>query len=1046
MTLAELSLKRPVTVIMAFVSMTAIGLIAAWRLPLESMPDIQFPFLGIVIPYQGSTPAEVERTLTRPIEEALSTLTGIQRMESTTRADGVNIELQFKWGQDTSTKAVEARNKIDAIRSDLPSDLRRYQIFKGSTADQPVLNLRVSADHDLTNAYELLDRMLKRPLERLPGVAQVKIEGVAPREVQIEIDSNRLSAAGVGLNELYQKLSSANFSASGGLIKDGDTRYHVQPVGEWRSVDEIRNMAVNDKGLKLGDIADVSVKPGLLTYARHLDQRPAVAVDISKERSANLVEVGRAVMAEVDRIRQEPELRGIQIYVLGDQANAVTTSLRQLSQAGLEGTLLSILVLFFFLRDWPSTLMVSLAIPICFVITLGCLQMFGMTLNVLSMMGLLLAVGMLVDNAVVVVESIYHYREQYPDKPWYSAVEGTQVVGIAIAAGTLASIIVFLPMVFGEKDDISIFLTQVAIAMAIAHLSSWLVAVSLVPMLSAKLPPPKFIGRKNLITRMQTTYARFITWTLTHRRWTITALVALLVISIFLPAMHVKSEMFPAGDRDRLFIGYRLNALYPLAELKQSVDKVEGYLLAHKTEFHIKSVYSRYAEDGSDTFSSILFEPKNPPAENAWQFIKQLLGFKQNPFDTKEIMEKIRKDMPKVPIGEPLFDFNDSGGGDTSINLNLNGDSGQVLRELSASVIPVLRQIPILQGVNSAQDSGNRELSVHVDREKAKEYGFSATDVAQFIAIALRGMQLKDFHGGDAQLPVWLRFRGSDAQSLDDLSDYKLRRADGVQVPLLSMVQVATSNASSVIERTNRQTSFAIKASLAEGATSSDARKAIEETMKLVRLPPGYSWSFGRNFDRDDDAGKKMMFNLLIALVLVYVLMCAMFESLIYPAAILTTFIFSIFGVFWFFWLTGTVFSIMAMIGVLILMGVVVNNGIVMIVHINQLRHKGMGRREALIQGAKDRLRPILMTMGTAILGMVPLCIPGATIGGDGPPYYPMARAIAGGLVFSTLVSLLVLPVIYALLDDMSLWSKRMLREARGRQRPQSSELVEVGS
>ncbi len=291
-------------------------------------------------------------------------------------------------------------------------------------------------------------------------------------------------------------------------------RYHVQPVGEWHSIEEIRSLAINDKGLKLGDIADVNVKPGRLTYARHLDQRPAVAIDISKERSANLVEVGKSVMAEVDRIRLEPELKGIQIYALGDQATAVQASLRQLAQAGLEGTLLSIVVLFFFLRDWPSTLMVSLAIPICFIITLGCLQMFGMTLNILSMMGLLLAVGMLVDNAVVVVESIYHYREKYPDKPWYCAVQGTQVVGVAIAAGTLSSIIVFLPMVFGEKDNISIFLTQVAIAMAIAHLASWLVAVSLVPMLSARLPPPKFIGRKNIITRVQGAYERFVGWTL----------------------------------------------------------------------------------------------------------------------------------------------------------------------------------------------------------------------------------------------------------------------------------------------------------------------------------------------------------------------------------------------------------------------------------------------------------------------------------------------------------------------------------------------------
>jgi hydrophobic/amphiphilic exporter-1 (mainly G- bacteria), HAE1 family len=1023
MTLAELSLKRPVTVIMAFVSITVIGLIAAFRLPLESMPDIQFPFLGINMPYQGSTPAEVERTVTRPVEEALSTLTGIQHMNSVTRADGVNIELQFKWGQDTAVKAVEARGKIDAIRADLPADLTRYQIFKGSTADQPVLNLRISADHDLTNAYELLDRELKRPLERLPGVARVKIEGVAPREVQIEIDSNRLNAAGVGLNDLYQRLSNANFSASGGLVQDGNTRYHVQPVGEWHSVEEIRALVINDKGQKLSDVADVSVKPGRLTYARHLDQRPAVAVDISKERSANLVDVGRVVMAEVDRIRQEPELRGIQIYALGDQAKSVTESLRQLGQAGLEGTLLSIFVLFFFLRDWPSTLMVSLAIPICFVITLGCLQLFGMTLNILSMMGLLLAVGMLVDNAVVVVESIYHYREKYPDKPWYCAVQGTQVVGIAIAAGTLSSIIVFLPMVFGEKDNISIFLTQVAITMGIAHLSSWLVAVSLVPMLSARLPPPKFIGRTNIITRVQSAYGRFIATTLSHRRWTMAGLVALLVISIVLPASHTKFDMFPAGESDRLFLGYRLNALYPLNELKQSVDKIETYLTAHREEFHIKNIYSRYAEDGSDTFTSILFDKDDP-----------------NRLDTKVVMERLRKELPKLPIGDVMFDFNgDSSGSDNTVNLNITGDSGQVLRDVSTTVIPILRQLPELRDVSADQDSGNRELSVRVDREKAKDYGFSANDVAQFIAIALRGMQLKDFHGGDAQLPVWLRFRGTDTQSLDSLSDYKLRRTDGTQIPLMSMVGVSTRDASSVIERENRQTSFAIKANLAEGSTSNDARKAIEAVMKDVQLPPGYSWGFGQNFNRDDDAGAKMMFNLLVALVLVYVVMCAMFESLIYPAAILTTFIFSIFGVFWLFWITKTTFSIMAMIGVLILMGVVVNNGIVMIVHINQLRHTGMLRREALIQGAKDRLRPILMTMGTAILGMVPLCISHISIGGDGPPYYPMARAIAGGLIFSTLVSLIVLPTIYSLLDDMSLWTKRIMRDARARKQPVSA-------
>ena len=1014
MTLAELSLKRPVTAIMVFVSMTVVGLIAAFRLPLEAMPDIQFPFMFVDLPYPGSTPSEVERTITRPVEDALSTLTGIKNMNSNSTPEGAQIFIEFKWGQDAAVKAVEARGKIDAIRDQLPSDLKRYSVEKFGTGDRPVLGMLISSERNLTNAYDLLDHKLKRPLERLPGVARVQLQGVSQREVQIEISAERLGAAGVSLDELYQKLSTANFSASGGLIKDGDLRYHVQPAGEWRSIDDIRTLAINERGLKLSDIADISFKPARADYELHLDMRPAVILRVYKERAANLVDVGRRVWDEIDRIKQSGQIDDLQLVAFNDQAAGVTDSLKQLGKAGLEGTLLSVLVLFFFLRDWPSTLMVSLAIPICFVITLGCMQMFGISLNILSMMGLLLAVGMLVDNAVVVVESIYQYREHYPDKPWYCAVQGTQIVGIAIAAGTLASIIVFLPMVLREKNGMSIFLTQVAVAMAIAHLASWLVAVSLVPMLSAKLPPPKFIGRKTVITTAQDHYARFIEKTLAHRRWTMLGLLALLLAS-FVPISHTKVNMNGGGPSKWIFFQMNLNALYPLAQMRQSYATLEHWLEQHRKEFHLKNVYVFYNEQGDSEMAAFL-DDEAP--------------------DQTQIVETIRKGMPKVPIGEVVIGFEGGGGSNSqqpSVGINLTGDSGAQLRELASNVIPILSSLPSLRDVRAQQNSSNREIAVHVDGQKAKAMGFSASDIAQYIGIALRGFRLKDYHGGEGQVPVWLRFSGSDTQSLDNLSDYKLRRADGTQVPLMSMIDVDARNAAATIQRRNRQTSFAIVANFAEGKTPEDARKEIQAAMGKMDLPPGYKWSFGENFDRDDEAGSTMLFNTLIALVLVYVVMCAMFESLIYPAAILTTFVFSIFGVFWLFWITGTTFSVMASIGVLILMGVVVNNGIVMIVHINQLRHDGMGRREALIRGARDRLRPILMTMGTAILGMLPLCLGDASIGGDGPPYYPMARAIAGGLIFSTIVSLLVLPTIYSLLDDASLWARRVLRDVRAR-------------
>lgn len=1010
MNLAELSLKRPVTAVMFFISLVVIGLVAAPRLPLESFPALDVPFLLVDIPYTGSTPSEIERTITRPVEDALATLPGIQKMNSTSRADGVQINLQFKWGENVAVKAVQAREKIDAIRADLPSDLQRYTVQKFSTSDSPILSLRIASNRNLANAYTLLDRELKRPIERIPGVARVDINGVSAPELQIELSAQRLAAHNISLNQLYLRLKQANFSLSAGQVTDAGLRWRVQPQGQWQSLDDIRALPVNAQGLKLGDIAKVSLKPAPVDFARELNGRPAIGVDIYKERNANLVDVGTAVTKYVDGIRNEPDMRGITVYALQDSAKGVTSSLRELAFAGMIGVLLSVLVLYFFLRDWPSTLMVSIAIPVCLVITLGCMYFFGISLNILSMMGLLLAVGMLVDNAVVVVESIYQYREKYPDKPWYCAVAGTQAVGIAIAAGTLTSVIVFLPNLFGERNDISIFLTQIAITMAIAHIASWLVAVSIVPMLSSKLPPPKFLNRKTIISRLRDRYAGVVAWTLAHRRWSMAGVFALLALSYW-PVTHTKFDMFAQSESRELHLSWHLNGQYRLAEQAPAVKKIDGWLLAHKKEFEIKSVYTYYSEEQSGMTNVVLTDAKDSRRSST------------------EIMEDIRKGLPKIAIGTVGFDT--SNNGSAPVEVSLRGDSTSQLEQLSGTLIPVLANLPSLRDVHASENGGDREVEVHVDRTRAKQYGFDAQQVGNYLAVALRGMPLSEYRQGDREVPVWLRFGGADTASLDDLSDYQLRRDDGTQIPLLSMVRVATHPIATAIERTNRQTTVTLQANLAEGKTLEDARRVINAAMKAITLPPGYSWAFGDSFDNDAQAGNQMMFNMLIALVLVYVVMCCMFESLIFPAAILTTFIFSVLGVFWLFWATGTTFSIMAAIGILILMGVVVSNGIVMIVHINTLRHTGMARTQALIAGASERLRPILMTMGTAILGMLPLCLTDAQIGGDGPPYSPMARAIAGGLLFSTIVTLLALPVIYALLDDARMAMRRVMRDAK---------------
>lgn len=1017
MNLAALSLRRPVTAWMFFVSMLLIGLIAAFRLPLEFMPEVEAPFLFIDLPYQGSTPEEIEDIITRPAEEALATLPGIKRLNSQSRSDGAGIFLEFDWSRDAQIAAADARERLDAIRDELPSDFQRYFVMKFASGDEPVLRVRLSSDRDLGREYDLLEREFKRRLERVAGVARVDISGIAAPEVEIALDSDRITAHGVDLNALAQRLSAANFSVSAGQILSADQRLRVQPVGEFRTLDELRALPIAEPDLRLRDVAEVSLSPGEIDYGRRLDGRPAVGIDVFKERNANLVETARRVLAEVDTVAKLPEFAGIQLFVMHDQAEGVTSSLAELGEAGLLGTALSVLVLFFFLRHWPSTLMVSLAIPICFVMTLGMMYFLGISLNILSMMGLLLGVGMLVDNAVVVVESIYQKREKYPDNPWLAAIEGTRSVQISISAGTLTSVIVFLPNIFGERNFIAIYLSQVAFTITISLLCSWLVAVSLIPMLSARMKTPEgFLRSTGLVHAMQDRYARILAWTLAHPRKTL-ALLALAIGVSFFPASQTNVDMFPSGETRELELTYRWNGSYRLEELSAAVKEVEDYLEAHRVEFEITQIYSWYSERG-------------------WAGTRLSLREEGDITPTLQLMEKIREGLPQLALGEVGFDDQNRGPGGASgegLQVMLVGDSAQVLAELSDSVVETLSKLPGARDVYADLGTKSREVQILVDRDRALQYGFSTQQIASYVSIALRGTPLREFRSAAGEVPVWLRFAESDDASVDDLRDLKLRAADGSMIPLMSMISLKVQAGASTITRQNRQTALPIKINLVDGVSMEQARKDLEAAMASIQLPAGYRLSLGGVFDDADDAMAQMGFNTLIALLMVMVIMAAVFESLLFPLVIVTGFGFSIFGVYWLFWLTGTTFSLMAMIGILVLMGVVVNNGIVMVEHVNELRRNGMARDLALVQGCRDRLRPILMTMGTAILGMLPLCVGGTQIGGDGPPYFPMARAIVGGLVFSTAVSLLVLPVLYSLMDRMRLRTTQRWRDALDR-------------
>lgn len=1036
MNIAKLSLQRPVTAVMFYVSLLVIGLIAAVRLPLEQFPEVNLPFVLVELPYPGSTPEEVERSVTRPAEEALATLPGIGAMNSVSRADGASVFLRFTdWGRDIELTASEARDRLDAIRAELPSDFQRYFVLKFSPSDAPLMQVRFASNRDLRGEYFMIQRLFQRRIERLPGVARVDITGAPPPEIEIAIDPARIGAHNISLNQLADKLRSVNFSVSAGSIDTGKQRLRVQPVGEIRELDELRNLVLDERGLRLSDIADVRQRRQKQDVARRLEGRPAVGIQIYRERNANLVDVSKVANAELEALKAEPELSGVEFLIISDQAQSVTSSVNELIEAGVIGSILSLLMLYYFLRHWPSTLMVSLAIPICIVITLGIMSFAGMTLNILTMMGLLLGIGMLVDNAVVVVESIYQYREKYPNDPLRCALEGTRSVQLAISAGTLTSIIVFIPNLFGERNVVSIYLGQVAITITISLLASWLVAVSLIPMISARLRTPAAISAAHgFVPELTRRYGRALHWSLKHRFLSLLAIVGIVLVSL-VPFKFVKFEMFPASASRELEMYFEWKGAYSLEQMSDEVGRIEQFLDSNRDKYQITQIYSYYGERGFGGINLDLLD-SGRMCSSLTSRIQRLVGFADDSTclrDPAAITEELRKDLPKLARAEIGFQDNDigppgGGEGEEGIQVLLTGDSTDLLEKTAREILPRFAGRKELRDVRLDIGDENSEVRVSVNRERAAALGFSAREVADYIGIALRGSPLREFRTSDGEIPVWVRFAGAEQMGLENLSGLDLRRSDGTSVPLMALVDVDVERSASQISRQNRRTSLALKANLADKVTMKDARTAFEEVLREVNLPTGYGWSFGSSFDEDSRAGQRMAFNTLIALLMVFVVMAALFESMLFPAAIMSGVVFSALGVIWLFALTGTSFSIMASIGILVLMGVVVNNGIVMIEHINNRRREGMMRTEALVEGAKERLRPILMTMGTTILGMLPLCFSGSQLGGGGPPYFPMARAIVGGLLFSTVVSLLFLPTIYAMLDDMRIGTSSWLR------------------
>jgi HAE1 family hydrophobic/amphiphilic exporter-1 len=1010
----DVALRRPVTTVMVFLALTLIGLIATRLLPLEQFPDITFPGMQVTIPYAGSTPEEIEELITRPMEEALSTLSGIKELRSTSRENESELQIEFDWGTDIDAASFEVRTKLDAVRDQLPPGADRMLIFAGSFGDQPVIKIRIAANQDLSDAYDALERHLKRPLERLDGVARVELAGVEPREVRILVDAGRVAAHGVDLRALRALLERSNFSVSAGEITERGQRMNVRPIGEFRSVDDVRNLLVQEN-IRLSDIADVELLAPELTIGRHLNRRPAVGLEVYKTTDANIVDVVKRALQVIERARDLPQMQGIEIINFDNQADSIVSSLKELRTAGLIGAALALTVLFLFLRDWPTTFIVALAVPFSLVITLSAMYFLGLTINTLSMMGMMLAIGMLVDNAVVITESIFRHRQIAPGQPLEATLTGVREVGIAVLAGTASSVAVFLPLLFGERVEATVFLAHVAIPIVVAMIASLIVAQTIIPMLAARFPAPPPIASGTVLGRLQDFYSRSLGWAL-HHKWKTAGAIALVLGSAAIPMSLVKSDMFPQGVGRNLFILYHLNGTYPLDRVEAAVSTVESYLDKNRERFGIETIYSFFRPEEAGTFISLVDD--------------------DGPMETREVMDAVTKEMPEVIIGKPSFQFDQQAG--EGFSLQLTGDATEQLAALSFELARQLRSIEGLDGVRSEARDGEEEVQIIVDRQRASQLGLTTQDIAATVAAAMRGDKLKEFRGAEREVDMRLTFRESDRQSLEDLARLPLYLPNGERSTLGAVANFRQVRGAREIRRVNRLTTVVISGNLAKGTTLDEVKERVKPLMEQFSLPPGYTWKFGRGIETDDQTAQTMMQAILLGVAVIFLVMASLFESALHPLSILTSIIFAVVGMYWFFLITGTVMTFMAMVGLMILVGVVVNIGIVLVAHINNLRAGGMSRNDAIIQAGRDRLRPILMTTLTTLLAMLPLAVGDAQVGGDGgggggPAYFPMARAIIGGLAFSSVLSLYAVPAFYEWFDDLNQWRRRIAHTARDR-------------
>ncbi len=1053
MKLVDFSIKRRVTITMIFLATLIFGWIAFNRLSIDLLPNITYPTLTIRTEYPGTAPAEVENLVSKPIEEAVGVVNGVIQVSSISRPGVSDVVVEFDWDTNMDFASLDVREKLDRLR--LPKDASQPILLRYDPSLEPIMRIALYGSSNLIALRLLAEEKVKQDLESLDGVAAVQVSGGLEEEIHVDLNAAKLAVLKIPVTLVTTRLAQENVNLTGGTLEEGDTQYIVRTLNQFKTADEINQIVIARRGraiIRVGDVGRAYKSYKDRKVITRVNGHESVEIAVYKEAGTNTVAVADHVKKKLAAIQKDIEISSpnTRLAVVADQSRFIRNSVNDVLSSAIVGGILAMMILFFFLRNVRSTLIISLAIPISIVSTFFLMYISRVSLNVMSLGGLALGVGMMVDSAIVVLESIDRYRKKGLGLV-QAASEGTSEVGMAVVASTLTTVFVFVPIIFVKGIAGQIF-TDEALTVTYSLLMSLLVALTLIPMLSALgggtkkgakttdksgAPTSRFsrfvtalflgilrsskilgllVGKILLVLLwpFQWVFDRFYQWTvrvyppvirwaLKHRWQTVAIATALFGLS-YLAYLNLGTELIPEMSQGEFIVNVTLPVGTPIQETDAIIQKMV------KMTKGDPRVLRMYAVAGSVTQTGV---SSSEERENLGQILVKLkagiLKEKEN-----RVMEDLRQKWDNLPGVSTKFSRPSYFSFKTPVEVEVKGYNLGLLDELSKTVAEQMRKVPGLVDVHSSMEGGNPEIQIQFNRQRVAQMGTDIQTIAGLIRNEIQGDVATQLNRRDRKVDIRVRSRKQDRQTVEALKRLIVNPGSSVPVPLFSVASISVERGPSEIRRVDQERVAIVSANV-EGRDLGSAVAEVRRILSRIEVPPEMSIAIAGQNAEMAVSFASMRFAIFLAIFLVYLVMASQFESLLHPFVIMFTIPFGLIGVFFTLWIFGQTISVVSLIGMIMLAGIVVNNAIVLVDYINHLRRvEKMPKFEAIVQAGQVRLRPILMTATTKVLGLLPMSL---GLGEGSEVRSPMAITVIGGLIAATVLTLVFIPTIYSLFE-----------------------------